>query len=326
MKVIALLPVRNEAWVLAHTLDSLSRFCDVVIVSDQGSTDGSQEICARFSKVVLLDETRGADRLPQRARWRLLDAARGYDGHNLLWCTDADELVPPDLARTFLAAHAAHLVAPRAIACRDYHLWRGISRYRNDWSQYGPQWKVMAFADDRRVDYPRQPDIRPLHEPRTPVDDDPQVLKAEGLPMLHLQFSLWRRNQMKQAWYRCVEWIDGRRTAMDINGQYSITMPPWYVRTAPVPSAWLKELTLPSISVDAEPAWHDAEIAGLFDAHGIEFFEPMEIWHLPTLGAEFRRRVGRDPKPDRSYRGSWQARAASTGRLLLNAVRRRVLP
>ena len=101
MKTIAMLPVRNEAWVLEHALASLSAFCDVVIVSDQGSTDGSQDVCRRFPKVVLLETRTGndADRLPQRARWRLLDAARGYDGNNLLWCTDADELVSPRLAR-----------------------------------------------------------------------------------------------------------------------------------------------------------------------------------------------------------------------------------
>ena len=71
MKIIALLPVRNEAWVLEHSLSCLSAFCDVVIVSDQGSTDGSQDICRRFPKAVLLDGSKGddVDRLPIRARW-----------------------------------------------------------------------------------------------------------------------------------------------------------------------------------------------------------------------------------------------------------------
>src|SRR6185436_4280334 len=66
VKTIAMVPVRNEAWVLEHALSCLSGFCDVVIVSDQGSTDGSQDVCRRFPKVVLLEAPARSDvdRLP----------------------------------------------------------------------------------------------------------------------------------------------------------------------------------------------------------------------------------------------------------------------
>jgi hypothetical protein len=51
MKIIALMPVRNEAWVLPHSLACLSAFCDVILVNDQSSEDESREICRRFPKV-----------------------------------------------------------------------------------------------------------------------------------------------------------------------------------------------------------------------------------------------------------------------------------
>ena len=326
MKVIALVPVRNEAWVLEHSLASLSRFCDVVIVSDQGSSDGSQDICRRFPKVVLL-ETKGndpTDRLPVRARWRLLDAARGYDGNNLLWCTDADELISPPAVQAFLAREGDRLTAPRAISCRYYHAWRSANRYRNDLSQYGPAWKVIAVVDDRKLDYPRALDAPPLHEPRTPWDDDPHVLQVEDLKLFHLQYAVWRRNQMKQAWYRSLEWLDGRTTAGDINTKYSITMAPFYVRTTPVPPAWLDGITLPDARVDDEPSWHDAEMLRLFDEHGIERFEGLEIWHLPVLCREFVRRTGRDPKPDLSHHAPLSRRIVRFSRRMVNSVKRRI--
>src|SRR5204862_1611085 len=47
MKVIALVPVRNESWILEHSLACWSAFCDVIIVSDQESTDGSRDIYRR---------------------------------------------------------------------------------------------------------------------------------------------------------------------------------------------------------------------------------------------------------------------------------------
>jgi hypothetical protein len=328
VKTIAMLPVRNEAWVLEHALACLSAFCDVVIVSDQGSTDGSRDICRRYPKVVVLEapSQSDADKLPLRARWRLLDAARGYDGNNLLWCTDADELVSPRLARAFIDASAVQMTPARAISLRYIHLWKSLSRYRDDWSQYGPTWKVMAWRDDRRMDFARDPDRRPLHEPRTPVDEDPRPLQAPDVPVLHLQFAMWQRNQMKQAWYRALEWMDGRRTAGDINGQYAITFEPLFVRTSPLPADWLDGVTIPGESVSGQPTWHDAEMLRLFDEKGVEFFEPLEIWHLPLLRREFRRRTGRQPRPDRSHIAPLPARLSRFGGRILRAVKRRIAP
>jgi hypothetical protein len=330
MKIIALVPVRNEAWVLEHSLASWSGFCDVVIVNDQMSTDTTRDICRRFPKVVLLETTSTgpADtvgRLPQQARWRLLDAARNYDGHNLLWCTDADELVPPSLARACFAQHAGELAPGRAIECRVYNLWKSLTRYRQDLSLYGPRWKAVAFVDDRAVDFPRG-NGRPLHEPRIPVDEDETAFKADSLPILHLQWAIWNRNQMKQAWYRCVELMNGRLTALELNALYQGTLPVWYVHTEPVPEEWLTDVTLPPASADLEPSWQEQEILAWFDERGVEFFEALEIWHVPSLRREFERRVGRRPRPDRSYMPPRLARAQQLGRRVFNAFRRRILP
>jgi hypothetical protein len=268
----------------------------------------------------------GVDRLPQRARWRLLDAARGYDGNNLLWCTDADELTPPAFATAFFAAHAGEFRPRRVIECLFYNLWNSATRYRQDLSPYGPHWKPMGFVDDRQADYPRDPDRPPLHEPRMPVETDASALKAEGLPVLHLQWLIWNRNQMKQAWYRCIEFIDKRLTAVQVNEKYQITLPPWYAHTAPLPEAWLADITLPPVTADLQPSWHEAEILAWFDQHGIEFFEGLEIWHVARLGREFRRRTGRRPRPDRSYLPPVLTRARQAGRRVFNAVKRRIAP
>ena len=71
MKIIALMPVRNEAWVLPHSLACLSAFCDVVLVNDQNSEDESREICRTFPKVVLLESSERL--ICEEARWQLLD-------------------------------------------------------------------------------------------------------------------------------------------------------------------------------------------------------------------------------------------------------------
>ena len=119
---------------------------------------------------------------------------------------------------------------------------------------------------------------------------------------------------------------DLEKTALQLNELYQGTLPVWYVHTEPVPEAWLADITLPPASADLEPSWQEQEILGWFDERGVEFFEPLEIWHVPSLRREFQRRTGRRPRPDRSYRPPRVVRAQRFGRRVFNAVQRRILP
>ena len=118
----------------------------------------------------------------------------------------------------------------------------------------------------------------------------------------------------------------GRSTAAAINEFYSQTLPARYVPTAPIPPAWLDDVTLPGTSVDAEPSWQQADILRWFDERGVAFFEPIEIWGVRMLRQEFRKRTGRDPRPDRSYLPSRFVRARKLGRRVLSAGKRRIIP
>lgn len=320
MKVIALLPVRNEAWVLRHALSCLSAFCDVILVGDQDSEDDSRAISRSFAKVQLLESREAL--VCEQARWQLLDAARGYDGHNLIWCTDADELVAPGSVTRYLAANRDALVPGTVVDTQYVHPWGAIDRYRiNSWA-YGPHLKEIALVDDRRLDYSRSERL-PLHQLRVP-DGGGAHLRADGIHVLHLQWLLARRNQFRQAWYRCREFLDGEKAAAQINGRYAITLPGASLRTAPTPAAWLEGLTLPDLSVDREPTWQERDIFCWFEERTPQFFEPLEIWHVPELHDAFRRHARREPRPDRSYRPPWPARAGMLVRRFAAGARRRL--
>jgi hypothetical protein len=321
MKVIAMVPTRNEDWIIEHTLKSLSGFCDVVLIGDRQSSDRTRELCRRFPKAVVVESP--VDSRIREQRWQLLDAARNYDGHNLLWATDADELVSPRAVNAFLERARPALVPGTAVDSRYYHLWNDVGRYRDDLSHYRPQWKRIGFVDDRRADFDRS-NATALHEPRVPAPEDAPALQEESLRLLHLQWMIPTRNQMKQAWYRCREWLDGGRTAAAINGLYAATFPTKGARTAAVPEAWVADLTLPDPSADLAASWHQRDILAWFDQFGIERFEPIEIWSIPALRDEFRRRVGRSPRPDRSYLPPWPVRAQRFGRRVVSAARRRL--
>ena len=324
MKIIALLPVKNEAWVIEHTLASLSGFCDVILVNDQRSTDRTREVAAGFPKVVWIDSA--ASKICEEARWQLWDVARDYEGTNLLWCTDADELVSPPLVRAFLDQHQPRLSGGTVVDCLYCHFWNSPARYRTGLGgAYAPHFKPVAIVDDRRANYDRSRAL-PLHEERVPIVAGAPRLRADSVPVLHLQWLLPNRSQMRQAWYRCRELMQGERTAADINETYSRTLPEYYVPIAPVPPGWLDGVTLPDIAVDAEPPWQENEILAWFDERGVASFEPLEIWHVARLRQEFRRRTGRNPRPDRSYLPPRLVRARMFGRRVLSAAARRILP
>jgi glycosyltransferase involved in cell wall biosynthesis len=324
VRVIALLPVKNEAWIIEHTLASLSGFCDVILVNDQQSTDGTREIAARFPKAVWIESAES--HICEQARWRLWDVARHYEGANLVWCTDADELVSPRLVRRFLDGHQAELTGGVVIDSLYCHFWNGPDRYRTGLGgAYAPHLKPIAIVDDRRANYDRSRAL-PLHEERVPIAPGTRRLKAEHVPVLHLQWLLPNRSQMRQAWYRCREWMQGGRTAAAINEQYAHTLPERYVPTAPVPREWIDDVTLPATDVDAQPSWHEADILRWFDKRGVAFFEPVEIWGVRRLRREFRERTGRNPRPDRSYVPPRLVRTRTLGRRVLAAAKRRIIP
>jgi hypothetical protein len=133
-----------------------------------------------------------------------------------------------------------------------------------------------------------------------------------------------RRTQLRQAWYRCREFLDGAKTAAEINERYAITLPDANLRTAPTPAEWLDGLTLPDLSVDREATWQERDIFRWFDERTPQFFEPLEIWHVAELRDAFRQHAGRDPRPDRSYRPPWPTRAGMLARRFAAGARRRL--
>lgn len=75
MKKIVLMPVKNEDWILEYSLSSASLWADHIIVADQNSTDATEELCARFEKVVYIKNTAISLNM-SHARELLLDKAR----------------------------------------------------------------------------------------------------------------------------------------------------------------------------------------------------------------------------------------------------------
>ena len=90
--IVCLTPVKDEAWILARFLRCAATWADHIIVSDQGSIDGSRAIAQNCAKTKLIENP--AERYDEGARQRLLvEAARSIpnDGKRIFIALDADE-------------------------------------------------------------------------------------------------------------------------------------------------------------------------------------------------------------------------------------------
>jgi hypothetical protein len=164
---------------------------------------------------VLLESDQSA--ICEIGRWRLLDAARDYDGNNLLWCTDADELISPALFRSFLSAERDRLVPGTVSKECSIHLWGRVDRCRDDNSSYAPYWKEFGLVDDRKADFDRS-EALPLHQTRVPfaMGNPDCAQKIFGCSISSGSSSA--KTQFKQAWYRCSELLDGRKPSTSTPG------------------------------------------------------------------------------------------------------------
>ena len=293
MKIIALMPVKNDAWILPMSLTALSQICDVIIIADQMSDDGSREIYKDFPKVVTFDNHNSTPYF-DLVRKDLLDVARGYDGNNLLLCVDADEVIPPASFHAFIRGSGGLMSVGTSFSFQWIQLWKSIHFYNNcgSWLDF---WKPIAWLDDRAIEYPKDFASR-HHMGAIPVFNNSLNVKIEHVPLLHFQWVAWDRTQMKQTWYRCTELIDDPKAAVGINAKYSITFEAPDTKLTPVPKEWTDGLQIPEGIEKLPGSWHYQEIIRWFDKYGIKFFEPLQIWHIAPLREEFIKRVRREPK------------------------------
>jgi glycosyltransferase involved in cell wall biosynthesis len=292
MKTIVLIPAKNEEWILESTLRNTAPHVDLIIIADQNSTDKTVEICKKFPNVTVINNPNQGH--SNRVRWLLLDEARKHGDNNLIICIDADEMISP-LAITEMKKMVSDDRAANGdvFEFKWIQLWKTTSEYRDD-GVWKNSFKNIAFIDNPRINEYNREFIINDHTSRVPDTKINNTISI-SYPLLHFHFVAWKRNQLKQAWYRCSELIAGKRNAKRINNTYRVTMMPENIKTFPVENKWIEGLIMPTNLENTGSEWHLNEIFRFFDEKGIEFFEQLQIWHVDELHDEFIKRVGREP-------------------------------
>ncbi|NLZ74798.1 glycosyltransferase family 2 protein [Candidatus Falkowbacteria bacterium] len=292
MKIIALLPIKNEAWVLSACLGSLSLIADEIIILDDNSSDDYKDILSKFPKAIVFKNEvfDGQTVNMSTKRKTLLKIGRERGGTHFIWL-DADEVFSDNFLLTY-HKYLERMVPGQKIMMKWVFLLDHKS-YRSDgvfWEIY----KDFIVFDDGTLEFKD----KKLSEERTPGGGGANsiIVPPDDGAVLHLQYLNKKRNDYKQAWYRCSELVEGKRSAKRINNTYSITIDnkKWQKNNLPekLSSKFINNIDL-RLSNDN---WYIEEIIKFFDQYGIKFFEPLQIWDIEKLREEFIKRVGRKPR------------------------------
>lgn len=273
-----MLPVKNEAWVLRHCLQSLS-FCDEILAVDDNSTDETREILNEFNCTILdFNTATNTGWKEYEIRQFLLKEARARGATHLI-AIDGDEMFSDAFvknARTILCdlKEGESIALPWINVVDERHIYKPISQ------------KIFAMRDDGLSVFREQF----LHVPRVPTYRTGSDLHIP-YAVLHFQYLNVVRNTYKQAWYMMSEYVKKNRTPLRINVLYDV-----YMKKNMYPLEQLIATPLPDPDADTS-MWQKERIFGLFQEYGVQFFEPLNIWKISDLKAHFVSIVGREPKP-----------------------------
>lgn len=285
MKVIGLLPFRNEKMFIPTYLSGLKEIVDLIIAVDDSSNDGGPELLRQNlnipCSVILKNKTEYWS--VDKTRQHLLEMGREAGGTHFV-CLDADETFTGNFRKNAKTIFAK-MEPGQKLSLQWLAMWKSVDHYREDNSVWSNNFKDFVFYDDKKHNCSNIY----LCEPRTPGPSNEQTLlklNPKYGAVFHFQFSDFRKFQLKQAWYRCQEAVKNK-PILAINQKYSITLDDPEARVISCPTEWMKDITLPTVNYCdvLTQSWHYQEILSLFDKFGLNKFIDLDIWHIPELNS-----------------------------------------
>jgi glycosyltransferase involved in cell wall biosynthesis len=285
MKLVAIMPVRNENWVLGLSLRAALKWCDAAVVLNHASTDGTADILDEIQRenpnrlTIITDRENTWKEMAHRQS--LLDAAR-MDGATHVALVDADEILTGDLLPT-IREQVRQLPLSSYVQIPMRNLWRSIAHYRSDAGIFGCRAITsVAFADTAACSWFAKNGYD--HHHREPHGAR-CALRAYDMPggVMHLQFASWRRLTAKHALYKMTErlrWPE--KPVAEIERLYNLALDESGLQRSEVPVGWWAPYVelMEHLDVDREP-WQERECQRLWKMHGHGAFYGLNLFGVP---------------------------------------------
>lgn len=162
-KLVALVQIRNEAFVIEQALRALAFYIDEIAVLDDASDDNTVAIVESLAqelpiKIIMRNDLSAWQVTSEvENRQKLLDAGRALGGTHFL-LVDADEILSANcLQDDYLRKRIFNLVPGMILHMPCVNVWDGVTHYRDDkwchpFDKY--RWlKEIAFCDDGVCNY-----------------------------------------------------------------------------------------------------------------------------------------------------------------------------
>ena len=295
MKLIAIMPVRNEEWVLGLSARAALMWCDELMILVHASEDNTAAIASGLTcefpgrAWASFEQDREWNEMAHRQH--LLEGAR-QRGATHVAIVDADELLTGNLLPS-IRPHVEKLPPGYILQLPGYNLRGSIERYHAN-GVWGNRMFSLAFRDDGRATWQgdRFHHREPFGVPNLPYQPVPQG--AGGV--MHLWGADERRLTAKHALYKMTERLRWPSKAVhEIDRYYNLAIDesasngtPFACRWdyAAAPAAWWEPYRdlMQYLDLSAAP-WQEAEVRRLWMEHGAQRFTGLALFGVVTAPA-----------------------------------------
>lgn len=285
MKLIGLMPVRNESWVLGLSARVALKWCDELVCLDHASTDDSADILRQIAKEtgrLTSMHLTDPDWNEMDHRQTMLTLARNY-GASHIALVDADEILTANLVPT-IRDHVSSLPASCILQLPLYNMRGSITRYHGS-GVWGRRITSVAFMDNKALEWTG--DTFHHREPAGKRLAGVQACEQFQGGVMHLWGASERRLRAKHILYQMTETLRWpNKSHEEIRAMYTMATKgrpqvgdiPSRWTYAEAPESWWsghREL-LAHLDVERIP-WQEAEISRLLDRHGKERFTGLDL-------------------------------------------------
>jgi hypothetical protein len=288
LKLIGLMPVRNEDWVLGLSARVALQWCDELVIFLHACCDRSESIVydlqEEFPGRVKFIGNDG-DRWDEMAHRQHLIVRARHERATHIAIVDADEILTGNLVES-IRGLVESMPRGSILQLPGYNLRGDLSRYHAN-GIWGNRWFSVAFADDPRLGW--RGDRFHHREPMGPMLNPWMPTRQGGGGVLHLWGLSERRLIAKHAAYKMVETLRWpNKPHAEIDRMYSQAFDPamnprfdqaW--RYAPTPPTWWEPYhdLLGYLKSDAEP-WQEQMCRELYSQHGADRFAGLDLFDV----------------------------------------------